>query len=177
MAQVFVSIGSNIDPAKHICTALDALQQRFAKLQISKVYQSTAVGFEGEDFLNLAVGFDCDCDVTELSECLRDIETRCGRERSEAKFSARTLDLDILTYGNQVIKIGRLDLPRDEITRYAFVLLPLVDIAANEIHPLLQQPYWELWQNFDQPDQPLWPVDFIWQSSLISSAGKINQYQ
>lgn len=170
MPEVFISIGSNINPADNIRTALDALQKSFGPLLISKVYQSHAVGFEGDDFLNLVVGLNGDCSVSELQQRLKQIESTSGRRRNGPKFSARALDLDILTYGDYIGTIDGVVLPREDITRYAFVLLPLLDIAADQLHPSLKQSYRSLWQNFEQAGQTLWPVDFVWRERTISSS-------
>jgi 2-amino-4-hydroxy-6-hydroxymethyldihydropteridine diphosphokinase len=89
---------------------------------------------------------------------LRAIEEAHGRLRDGPKFSSRTLDIDLLTLGDQVVHAGKLELPRDEILKYAFVLRPLADVAPEERHPLVGRSYRELWQGFDQAAQPLWPV-------------------
>ncbi|MFC1685277.1 2-amino-4-hydroxy-6-hydroxymethyldihydropteridine diphosphokinase, partial [Pseudomonadota bacterium] len=83
-----------------------------------------------------------------------------GRERCGEKFASRTLDIDLLTYGDQVIKEGKVEIPREEITRYAFVLLPLAEVAGDEQHPVLGLSYRELWQGFDGEGQVLAPVEF-----------------
>ncbi len=170
MAEVFVSIGSNIDRYRHISAALDALADCFGDLQVSPVYQSEAVGFEGDDFLNLVVGFQCDLSVGDLATQLRAIEDANGRSRHGPKFSSRTLDIDILTYDDLTGDCDGINLPRDEITKNAFVLLPLADIAADQQHPLLKIPYGEMWAAYDQASQRLWPVDFQWRGQAISSA-------
>jgi 2-amino-4-hydroxy-6-hydroxymethyldihydropteridine diphosphokinase len=171
VASVYISVGSNIERYQHITAALDALDKAFSPLVISTVYSSEAIGFEGNDFLNLVVGFNCEMSVGELSKALRQIEDDNGRLRHGPKFSSRTLDLDILTYDDCVGVYDGVSLPRDEISKNAFVLLPLVDIAADVLHPQLQRSYQTLWQDYDQSSQSLWPVDFEWQGRSISSAG------
>jgi 2-amino-4-hydroxy-6-hydroxymethyldihydropteridine diphosphokinase len=171
MAVIYVSIGSNIDRYKHIVAALDALADVFGKLVLSSVYQSEAVGFEGDDFFNLVAGFESDLSVAELLKALRKIEDANGRLRSGPKFSPRTLDIDILTYDDEVGSIDGVKLPRNEITKNAFVLLPLVDIAAEVFHPVLKQSYRELWAGYNKAQQKLWAVDFEWRGVMISSLG------
>ena len=171
MAQVYVSIGSNINRYQHITASLDALSKHFGELSISSVYESESVGFDGSDFLNLVAGFHCSTSVGELSQLLRSIEHDNGRRRDGPKFSPRTLDIDILTYDDCVGIIDGIELPRDEITENAFVLLPLDDVAGEIEHPVLKISYAKLWQAYDQASQKLWPVDFIWQDKKISSAG------
>ena len=165
MARVYLSVGSNIDRYRHITASLDALDDLFAPLIISRVYQSESVGFEGDDFLNLVVGFDCDLSVAELSKALRKIEDDNGRLRDGPKFSSRTLDLDILTYDDAGGVIDNVSLPRGELSKNAFVLLPMVDVAPDTLHPQLQRSYQELWDAYDQDSQQLWPVEFSWRGS------------
>lgn len=169
MAQVYVSIGSNIDRYRHITASLDSLKQYFGTLLVSSVYESEAVGFEGDNFLNLAVGFNCEQGVGELSTLLRGIEHDNGRRRDGPKFGPRTLDIDILTYDDCAGTFDGVELPRDEITENAFVLLPLNEIASADVHPLTQQTYSDLWQAYDQSKQKLWAVDFEWNGEKISS--------
>lgn len=170
MAYVLVSIGSNINRYQHIAASLDALQQ-FGELLISPVYESESVGFDGNNFLNLVAGFDSELSVSELSGLLRKIEENNGRRRDGPKFSPRTLDIDILTYGDAAGDVDGMILPRDEITKNAFVLLPLFNIVPQWQHPLTKKTYADLWQGYDQESQKLWPVDFSWNNKLISKAG------
>lgn len=170
MAWVLVSIGSNIERYQHIGASLDMLQQRYGQLTLSSVFESVAVGFEGDNFLNMAAGFNCDHSVAELSAQLREIEYDNGRRRDGPKFGPRTLDIDILTYDDLTGVVDGIELPRDEITKNAFVLLPLFEIAPQELHPVLNCSYAELWQVYDQSKQKLWPVDFNWQGQAISKA-------
>ncbi|MGB0466673.1 MAG: 2-amino-4-hydroxy-6-hydroxymethyldihydropteridine diphosphokinase [Pontibacterium sp.] len=168
MAQVFVSIGSNQNRTAYICAALDALQSLFGDLQLSTVYESEAVGFSGDNFYNLVAGFETRLSVGQLSRTLKAVEDDNGRCRQGPKFSGRTLDIDILTYDEQVGCCEGVQLPRDEITRNAFVLLPLSELAPTVIHPLTGQTYEQLWQAYDPLSQRLWPVDFNWRNRVIS---------
>ncbi len=162
MAYVYVSIGSNIGRYRHITSALDALQHQFGELSVSKVYESEAVGFEGDNFLNLVAGFKTDKSVGELSVVLRQIEDDNGRLRDGPKFGPRTLDIDILTYDDVVGEVDGVVLPRDEITKNAFVLLPMTDVAPEKKCPGLDKTYQQLWRQYDQSIQKLWVVDFDW---------------
>lgn len=163
MHKVYLSLGSNINREQHITAALNALNDHFAPLTLSKAYDCEPVGFIGDNFLNLVVGFDCDLSVKALSNVLRNIEDQCGRLRTGPKFSARTLDIDILIYDDLVGVVDGITLPRGEITENAFVLLPLVDVAAKQIHPSLHKTYQEIWQAYDQKSQKLAVIDFAWQ--------------
>jgi 2-amino-4-hydroxy-6-hydroxymethyldihydropteridine diphosphokinase len=158
MATVFVSIGSNIEKQKHIKVCLQELAAQFSDLVLSPIYESEAVGFKGDTFYNLVAKFETDLAVGLLSKTLKAIEDKYGRDRSGPKFSGRTLDIDILTYDDLVGDIDGVQLPRDEITKNAFVLLPLVDIAPDEMHPEQQVSYARLWFFFDKESQKLWQV-------------------
>ncbi|MGZ8226152.1 MAG: 2-amino-4-hydroxy-6-hydroxymethyldihydropteridine diphosphokinase [Methylococcaceae bacterium] len=150
MTRGYISIGSNINKDIHIPASLEAIERRFGKLIISSIYESEAVGFRGDTFYNLVVGFDSDMEVKQVTKQLRQIELDNGRTRDSQKFSARTLDLDLILYGSLVIRDGRLQIPRDEIERYAFVLEPLAEIAPNLTHPVSHLTYVELWEKFDK---------------------------
>lgn len=168
MACVYVSIGSNQDRTRYIRASLDALQSEFGLLTLSSVYESEAVGFDGDNFYNMVAGFETELSVGDLSKRLKGIEDDNGRCRQGPKFSGRTLDIDILTYEDLIGNCEGVQLPRDEITRNAFVLLPLAEVAPTVAHPVLDQTYANLWQAYDQTQQRLWSVDFSWQNRLIS---------
>ena len=89
---------------------------------------------------------------------LRQIENENGRDRSQPRFSNRNLDLDLLLYGDLVLDTGSLQLPRPDIEQYAYVLCPLADIAGELRHPVSGKTYAEMWSEFNQPDQELWPA-------------------
>ncbi len=159
MPQVFVSIGSNIDRATHIRTALRELRERYCTLTVSTIYESSAIGFDGDNFYNLVAAFRADTPVRETLDTLRDLERRHGRIRSVSRFAPRTLDLDLLLYGDLVRNDAQILIPRPEITQYAFVLRPLAEIAPDLQHPGLGITYGELWAHFCAQDQRLWPVE------------------
>ena len=150
MPHVWVSVGSNIERERNIRAALRELREMFGDIIVSPLYETEAVGFRGDAFLNLVVGFDSDLAPATLHRLMREIEARHGRERSGGKFAARTLDLDLLTYGDVITDEGGKSLPRDEILRYAFVLAPLADVAGDELHPELGETYRTLWERFVQ---------------------------
>jgi len=147
MAWVWVSIGSNIEREKHVRAAVQALHEQFGSLVVSPVYETPAEGFEGNPFYNLVVGFDTGMTPSALHARLRGIEEANGRTRGADKFSSRTLDIDALTYAEQITDEGGKHLPRDEIMRYAFVLKPLADVAGEQVHPECRRTYSDLWQD------------------------------
>lgn len=144
--RAYVSIGSNIDRERNIRDALAALTRQFGALRVSPVYASAAVGFEGEAFYNLVVAFDTAQSIDTVQERLRAIETAQGRHRGEARFAPRTIDLDLLLYGDVVRAAPPPALPRADILEYSFVLQPLADLAPAEIHPVTGTSYAALWR-------------------------------
>ena len=150
MARVYVSIGSNIDKEKNISSSVRVLQEYFGKLDISKVYETKAVGFEGEDFHNLVVGFDTDRSPLEISKILKKIEVDHDRARGKEKFESRTLDLDQVLYGDLVMQMDGVNLPHPDIMRYNFVLKPLTELAGEVEHPEEEKTIHELWEAYEK---------------------------
>ena len=146
MPRAYVGIGSNVEPERHILMAVQALRGRFGAITLSPIYKNKAVGFEGDDFLNGVIGLDTGLEVPALKAALDEVELACGRQRGAARFAPRTLDLDLLVYGDKVDAAAKL--PRGDILRYAFVLKPLADIAAAERHPISGRTYAEHWGGF-----------------------------
>ncbi len=164
MTEVFVGAGSNVEPEGHLRAALAALAEAFGVLRLSPVYRSSPVGFEGDDFLNMVIGFDTEMSIEAVAAEFDRIENAAGRVRGGEKFGPRTLDLDLLLYGDSVQRSGAIHVPRDEITKYAFVLRPLADIAGDRIHPAEGRSFAEMWSDFDPSSHRLQTVDLMWVS-------------
>ncbi len=162
MSEVYLSIGSNVDRDRRLREARRALAARFGGLVLSSVYESRAVGFVGDDFYNLVVGLETDLPVRRLLDALKDIEAACGRRRGSRRFAPRTMDIDLLLYGDRVVDEADLRLPRDEIDRHAFVLAPLAEIAGQRRHPVTGRTFGELWAAFPGDRDSLRIVDFDW---------------
>jgi len=160
MEKVYIGIGSNVDREQNIRAGIGEMRRRFGDLTLSPVYESLAVGFSGDNFYNLVAGCDTALTPEQILEELHEIEALCHRVRGGARYGSRTLDLDLLMYGGIVYRAGKLRVPRDEITRFAFVLKPLTDIAADAVHPVLRVRIAELWERFHDPEQVLWLVQF-----------------
>jgi len=161
MARVYLSLGSNLEPQRHLRAALAALRERFGALDASPAYRSKSIGFDGADFVNLAVGLDTELAPVELNDWLHVLEDRHGRRRDVPRYSDRTLDIDIVLYGDRIIDgPGHLQIPRQEL-QHAFVLRPLADIAPDVRHPLSGESMAELWAAFPEEREPLtlerWP--------------------
>jgi 2-amino-4-hydroxy-6-hydroxymethyldihydropteridine diphosphokinase len=163
MKRVYLGIGSNANREANIKSAIEDLQILFGSLVMSRVYESEAVGFEGENFLNMVVGVDTTMSIETLSHSLRSIEHKYGRAVRGKEQGSITLDLDILTYSNVVGCSFGIELPRSEITTNAFVLKPLAEVAPGVKHPALNKCYQEIWERFDKSAQNLWPIEFGWE--------------
>lgn len=162
MAEIFVSLGSNIDRDQHLRRAAGALRAAFADVAFSPVYESDAVGFDGPPFYNAVARATTGLGLDAVLAELRRIEDAQGRVRLADSFHSRTLDLDLLLYDDLVLETPTVALPRDEILRYAFVLGPLADLAGARRHPVSGARYADLWAGFDRAAQPLVRVDFDW---------------
>ena len=153
MARVYVGIGSNTERETRIREAVAELRKRFGAVQISPVYDSEAVGFDGSNFLNLVAGFDTSFDAETVVAAFHDIEDGLGRDRSLPKFASRPIDLDILLYDDLILEAPGIRIPRTEILESAFVLKPLQDIAPQRLHPETGQSYASHWQTM-APNAP-----------------------
>lgn len=160
MTRIFISLGSNIDREANTRAGVAALRAHYGELVLSSVFESEAVGFEGSPFYNMVIAADTDEDVHEVVRNLRRIEDENGRQRSGPRFSSRTLDLDLLLYGDAIIDEPGLQIPRDEIVKRAFVLWPLAEIARDLEHPRVKKTYAALWDAFDKTRERLRPVRF-----------------
>lgn len=164
MSLVYLSIGSNVDRHHNVSSCLNALQREFGALEMSSVYESEAVGFEGSHFYNLVVAIKTQLPLVQLSTRLKSIEDQHGRDRKGPKFSPRTLDIDIVVYDDRVGTFDGIELPRPELYFNAFVLLPMAELSGTEIDPKTGQSYQSLWQDA-KLSQKLWTVDFDWPNS------------
>ena len=160
MARVYVSLGSNLERELRIHEAVTELQRQFGELELSPVYDTVAVGFDGANFLNLVAGIDSSLDVETVAAAFHDIEARLGRVRSQSKYGSRSIDLDILLYDQRILDVPGIRIPRPEILVNAFVLKPLQDIAAEGLHPQSGQSYAELWRAMapDAPPMSVFPL-------------------
>jgi 2-amino-4-hydroxy-6-hydroxymethyldihydropteridine diphosphokinase len=160
--ELVFSLGSNVDAHRHIRLAVARLRAEFGALQCSSVYQSSAVGFQGEDFLNLVTLASSNLSLDAILKTVKKIEEEFGRERGVPRFSPRTIDIDVLLFGIQDGKDCAIDLPRDEITKHAFVLQPLAELLPDNVHPQTGSSYSAMWEEFDDPSQELAVIEFDW---------------
>lgn len=155
MPAVYVAVGSNVEPERNLALAMRELRREFPDVHFSPWYRNRAVGFEGADFINLVAGFSTALPVHEVVARLQAIEAICGRPREAPRWAPRSMDLDILLYGDAVCDEPRLKLPRPDLLKRAFMLGPLAALAPGLVHPVEKITIAELWQRFDRAAHPL----------------------
>ena len=140
MQNIYVGLGSNQGHRfDWLQKAVDLLFEEVGRLvKISSVYQSPAIGFEGDDFYNAVVHMETQMDPQKVLAALLDIEKRLGRVRSGSGYNARCIDLDLLSYGDLELDTDTLTLPHPQIQNRRFVLEPMVEIQANWQHAALK---------------------------------------
>ncbi len=155
MATVYVGLGSNIDPEANLHLGIRELRRRYGEVLVSAIYRSKAVGFEGDDFLNLVAGFESEATPRAICDEIEAIHNLSGRDRKGGKWESRPLDIDLLLYNDGVIDEPPVRVPREDILRYSFVLRPLAELAPDLVHPVTGKTMLEHWQEFDASSQPL----------------------
>lgn len=148
MITAYIGIGSNIDRRKHIQAAIEELRALGQDVRISTIFECEAVGFESHAFYNLVVEMKTELSLTDFSRQLRDIELKWGRAADAGKFEPRTVDLDIILFGDQVSS-AKPELPRSDIFKYAFVLQPLVELCPQLVVPQDGRTIEQIWQQSD----------------------------
>lgn len=134
MITAYIGVGSNVERKKHIKEAIDELRHLGQALRLSTIYECPSVGFDGDRFYNLVVELQTTENLTEFSRSLRDIELKWGRCEHAEKFQPRTIDLDILLFGDEVSAQSP-QIPRKDIYHYAFVLKPLAELCPDRVIP------------------------------------------
>lgn len=159
MTEVYVAAGSNVDAERHLRLAAKEMRRIFPGIRFSSAYRNAAVGFEGEDFINFVAGFTTPLSVEEVIAELQRIEGLCGRTRDAPKWAPRSMDLDILLYGDRVCDLPGLVLPRPDLVKRPYMLGPTAEIAPHVVHPTLGSTIEQLWEQFDRAAHPMTPVD------------------
>lgn len=148
MASIYLGVGSNIRPLRHLRLAITELRRRFDDLETSAVYRNAPVGFDGSDFLNLVVRARTDLSPVDVLRVLDDIHELAGRQRMSNGLTSRELDIDLLLYDQVLIDTDDLQLPRSDVLDYDFVLRPLAELAPDYVHPLTGKRLDLHWQQF-----------------------------
>lgn len=154
MQKLYLLLGGNLGDKK---TIFSKVRQRLYELvgQItaeSAIYETEPWGFDSADlFWNQALELSTDLQPEEVLERTQQIEHEMGRERKEAQYVSRIIDIDILFFGNQIINKDNLVVPHPRIQERRFVLVPLCEIAPDFIHPIVQKSITELLH--ECPDQ------------------------
>ena len=159
MHAVYVAAGSNVEPEHNLTLASRELCREFPDVRFSPWYQNRAVGFEGADFINFVAGFSTSLPIEDVLPRLHAIETLCGRPRGAPRWAPRSMDLDMLLFGDLVRDEPKLKLPRPDLLKRAFMLGPLADLAPDLVHPTLRVTIGELWARFDRAAHPLVKVE------------------
>ena len=129
MKSFFLSLGSNIDPISNLNSAINHLKNIGIEISCSNFYKSPSEGFEGEDFINCALGIKSKLDFDDLNKELKKIENLLKRDRSQPKFSSRTIDIDIIL----VVADDDIQFVSDELEKYNFVGVPINEIISPHI--------------------------------------------
>lgn len=145
MTDVFLGLGSNVgDREGHLAFALDRIEAEARLTGASSVYETDPVGFTDQaPFLNMAVRLATDRSPAELLAWSRGMETERGRVRAHRN-APRTLDIDVLLYGDQEVRLPDLTVPHPRMRDRAFVLVPLLELAPDLAEPGTGTPYREL---------------------------------
>ena len=150
--EVFLSLGSNIDPVENLQYACEELKKTFGNIQISSAYRNKPIGFEGNDFLNMVVKVKSTFNPNEILNYLRGLEVATGRDTGTGVFDSRTLDIDMILYNDLVRPEKPFKIPRQDIELYSFVLCPLAEINPDGVHPIIGKTFKDLWEDFDQKE-------------------------
>lgn len=135
----YIGLGSNKGNRLELLqSAINLIFERLGTIKkVSKIYQTPALGFEGDDFLNACIKIKTRFSAATVLADLLAIEEDLGRKRSSQHYENRTLDLDLLFYEDSIINSENLTLPHPRLTKRKFVLEPLSEIAPKYIHPVL----------------------------------------
>ncbi len=171
MVWVTLGLGSNHDAESNLHSCLDALLLQFRDMKLSNVFESAAEQSGQGTYLNMAVGFDTELPLAELQTLLKQLEAKQGRSAGAQAEGKVSLDIDILTFGNQNGTVAGITLPRPQVLTAAYVLWPLSQVAAQLRHPVAGQTYAALWKAFSGERSHIRPVDFSWHGRRVSSAG------
>ena len=157
MSKVYLSIGANkCNRSVLINKAIDEIEKKIGKIiSRTSIYQSKSWGFDSNDFYNLSLLIDTDIEPKSLLINLKKIEKSMGREDIDGSYSDRFIDIDILFYDNIIIDSEDLKIPHPKIEIRKFVLVPMLEIADDYVHPILNKTIRQLNNECDDQGIPL----------------------
>lgn len=159
MITAYVGVGSNIERRRHIEAGVQALSLMGSDLRFSTIYECPAQGFDSHPFFNLVVELKTSLSLDDFQHCLREVEFRWGRAVDAKKCQDRTLDMDIILFGD-VISPSSPVVPRPDIYQYPFVIQPLYELCPELQIPGTDQSIKKVWQSAALLEQlkpvPLW---------------------
>ena len=158
MIKTYIGVGTNIDREHHALVAYQELQKLGCDLCVSPIYECEPIGFSSQNFYNFVISFSTKLSLEELSHHLREIEFQWGREENAQKYQDRTLDLDIVLFG-ECISPQKPELPRSDIYKYPFVTKPLYDLEPQLVIPGDGRTIADIWQTMKSVSS-LKPVSF-----------------
>lgn len=155
MPQVYVALGSNVEPERWLPVAAGALRERFPGIRFSSCYRNPAFGFAGADFINAVAGFETSLTADEVIARCHEVEAVCGRRRDDPKWAPRVMDVDLLLHGDSVVDTVAYRLPRPDLLRRVYMLGPLAELAPQLHHPLTGRSILDHWQELSREPHEL----------------------
>ncbi|MDF2153274.1 2-amino-4-hydroxy-6-hydroxymethyldihydropteridine diphosphokinase [Vibrio sp. CAU 1672] len=156
MISTYIGVGTNIDREKHARVAYRELHHLGVDLQVSPVYECAPIGFSSQNFYNFIISLNTELSLNEFVRRLREIEYKWGRAEDAQKYQDRTLDLDVVLFGD-CVSAQNPELPRSDIFKYPFVTKPMYDLQPDLLIPGDGRSVAQVWQAM-QPIDSLRPV-------------------
>ena len=159
MNTAYIGVGTNIEHKKHARAAIYELASLDVNRVVSPIYECAAVGFSSQqNFYNFVIRIDTSLGLEDLAKILRQVEIKWGRAENAQKYQDRTLDLDIVLFGDVISE--QPELPRSDVFKYPFVIKPLFDLKPDLIIPGDGRTIADLYQMHKAACDALTPVSF-----------------
>ena len=169
----YLSLGGNIEPERNLPATVRLLGNYGKVLAVSQVYESPPAGAREDqpNYLNAAVLVESELGPQEFHKtAIGEIERALGRVRTDDKFAARTIDIDILLVNQDILQIEHRNIPNPEICTRSFVAVPLAEIAGDYVHPETKEPLREIARRLSRsPGSQLTPTALTINASIIKS--------